>query len=178
MCDAIPEKIQVLGGTSESYCAPLMQLTEATEEDIPKLVEYWYALASGMEQYSEFNEVAYDGIEDVPEDGFVRHLEDDDVTDYLIEDAGESVGFVTLREGNHPSRTYAKYVHIVNLFVTPDSRNQGYGSQVVEAVTELARADGCDHLKVSCEWENEGARRFYEDIGFEEKQVTFVQKIE
>nr|WP_202614407.1 hypothetical protein [Halostella litorea] len=43
---------------------------------------------------------------------------------------------------------------------------------------DLARERGCDHLKVSCEWENEGARRFYRETGFRPKQVDYVQTLE
>ncbi|KAB1194449.1 GNAT family N-acetyltransferase [Haloferax sp. MBLA0076] len=155
-----------------------MQLTEATTDDIDVLIEYWYALASGMEQYSEFNTLSYDSVGDVPEDGFERHFERDDITDYLVEEAGETIGFLTLAEGEHPSREFTRYVRIVNLFVEEGYRNQGYGSAVVSQVKELARANDCDHLKVSCEWHNDGARRFYRETGFEEKQVTFVQQVD
>ncbi|KAB1198882.1 GNAT family N-acetyltransferase [Haloferax sp. MBLA0078] len=155
-----------------------MMLTEATEDDIGVLVEYWYDLASETERYSEFNELVYDGVDDVPKAGFETHFDSDDIADYLVEEADESIGFVTLRDGEHPSREYERYKSIVNLFIVEDYRNQGYGGAVVAAVKELAREDGCDHLKVSCEWENHDARRFYEDTDFEEKQVTFVQAIE
>ncbi len=155
-----------------------MQLTEATADDIDILTEYWYALASDMEQYSKFNELAYDSVDSVPEAPFRNLLDSDDTTVYLVEDGGDQIGYVTLRDGEHPSREYERYKVIVDLLITERHRNEGYGSDVVAAVKELARDDGCDHLKVSCEWENEGARRFYRDTGFEEKQVTFVQEIE
>jgi ribosomal protein S18 acetylase RimI-like enzyme len=117
-------------------------------------------------------------VHEVAEDGFQQHLENDDISNYLIDVNGETIGFVTLRIGTHPSRTYTRYTHMVNLFVEAKYRSQGYGSEVVEQVKELAQENDCDHLKVSCEWHNEGARRFYEDAGFEEKQVTFVQTLE
>ena len=155
-----------------------MKLTEATEDDIDVLVACWYALATDMEQYSEFNTISYENVDDVPEDPFKRHLEHDDVTEYLVEESGEVIGFVTLRAGEHPSREYDTYLDIVNLLVEDDYRGQGYGSAVVSAVKELAREKGCDLLKVSWEWANDGARRFYRDNGFEEKQVTYVHAID
>ncbi|WP_267639792.1 GNAT family N-acetyltransferase [Haloarchaeobius amylolyticus] len=155
-----------------------MQLIEATEDDLDTLVECWYTLASGMEQYSAFNELSYDDPDEVPADGFRRHLESDDVTEFLVEDGGELVGWVTTREGEHPSREYTRFTKIVNLLVREPYRNQGYGAEVVSRVEAIARENGCDHLKVACEWENDGARRFYRDTGFEPKQVTFVQDLE
>lgn len=176
--DAIHEQIEVGGATSGNWNSSFMQLTEATEGDIPVLVEYWYALAAGMEQYSAFNELAYDSTDSVPEDPFRALLDSDDTTVYLVEEDGDAIGFVVLRDGEHPSREYERYKSIVDLLITEEYRSQGYGSAVIEAVKELARADGCDHLKVSCEWANDDARRFYRDTGFEAKQVTFVQEIE
>ncbi|MCT9096977.1 GNAT family N-acetyltransferase [Haloarchaeobius sp. HME9146] len=155
-----------------------MQLVEATEDDIDTLIDCWYTLASGMEDYSRFNELVYDDPAEVPEDGFVRLLESEDVTNYLVEVDGETIGWVTLREGEHPSREYTSYTQLVNLLIDEEYRNQGYGAEVVSRVKELAKENDCDHLKVSCEWANESARRFYRDTGFEEKQVAFVQEIE
>ena len=155
-----------------------MELVEATADDLDALVDRWYALAAAMEPHDELNELVYDDVDDVPEDGFRNHLDADDVTDYLVVHDGETIGFVTLREGTHPSRKYSRYLRIVNLAIDEAHRNQGHGAAVVERVKDLARDRGCDHLKVSCEWENEDARRFYRDTGFREKQVDFAQPLE
>jgi ribosomal protein S18 acetylase RimI-like enzyme len=49
---------------------------------------------------------------------------------------------------------------------------------VLDRVAAIARDRGCDHLTVSCEWGNDGARRFYRDAGFEPKRVTFARPLE
>lgn len=155
-----------------------MDLVEATEDDLEALVDRWYSLAKSMEAYDELNELAYEDVDDVPDDGFRAHLEDDDITDYLVVHEDETIGFVTLREGHHPSREYSHYLRVVNLAIDEEQRNRGHGSRVLEHVEELARERGCDHLKVSCEWENEGARRFYRETGFRPKQVDYAQPVE
>lgn len=155
-----------------------MELVEATADDVDALVDRWFSLAKGMEEYSKFNELSYASPADVSGEGFERHLARDDVADYLMRVGRGTVGFLTLREGTHPSREYARYLRIVNLYVDEEHRNAGYGSEAVERAREMARERGCDHLKVSCEWHNDGARRFYREGGFEEKQVAFVQELE
>ncbi|WP_435194219.1 GNAT family N-acetyltransferase [Natronomonas sp. EA1] len=155
-----------------------MQLTEATEEDVPHLRERWYRLAAANEPYSRFNELVYDAPAEVPTEGFESLLASEDTTVLLVEHDGDSIGFCTLREGEHPSRVYDHYLTIMDLFIAEPHRNQGHGAAVVDAVRKIARERGCDHLTVSCEWENVGARRFYRETGFEEKQVTFVQAVE
>ena len=152
-----------------------MELVEATAADLDALVARWYDLARSMAEYDELNELAYADAGEVPDDGFRAHLDDEDVTDYLIVHEGETVGFVTVREGCHPSRRYSRYLQIVNIAIDEGHRNRGHGSAVVERVRELARERGCDHLTVSCEWNNEDARRFYRETSFRPKQVKYVQ---
>ncbi|SEV86753.1 GNAT family N-acetyltransferase [Natrinema salifodinae] len=131
-----------------------------------------------MEVYDELNELVYADVDEVPDDGFHAHLDDDAITDYLVVHEDETIGFVTLREGHHSSRQYSRYLRIVNLAIDEDHRNRGHGSRVIERVTELARDQGYDHLKVSCEWRNEDARRFHRDTNFRPKQVDYVQPLE
>lgn len=154
-----------------------MELREARPDDVETLVDLWYSLATEMEEYSDLNELVYDGPEEVPGDGFRDHLASDDVTDYLLHVDGATVGFLTLRWGRHPSRTSSTYAQLVNLYVRDPFRDRGYGASAVERVKTLATERGCDHLKVTCEWDNVDARRFYDDCGFEEKRVEFVQRL-
>ncbi|QZP38517.1 GNAT family N-acetyltransferase [Halobaculum magnesiiphilum] len=155
-----------------------MDLVEATAADLDALVDRWYDLANAMEGHSELNELVYADADQVPDDGFRAHLDDEQVTDYLVVDDAETIGFLTLREGRHPSRRYSRYLRIENVAIDEEHRGQGHGTAVVECVKEIARERGCDHLKVACEWGNEGARRFYRDAGFRPKQVDYAQPIE
>ncbi|MFB6189495.1 MAG: GNAT family N-acetyltransferase [Halapricum sp.] len=155
-----------------------MKLVAADEDDVDTLRRFWYALAADMEQYSDLNALAYDGESEVPEDGFRELLGSDDVTVLLLREADEPVGFVTLREGRHPSREYSHYVEIVDLFVKAERRGRGLGTEAIERVKEMARERGCDHLTVTFERGNEGARRLYADRGFEEKRITSVCRLD
>lgn len=155
-----------------------MELVEATTDDLNALVERWYDLAKTMEDYSELNELIYKDVDEVSDDGFRAHLDDEAITDYLIVHNNETIGFLTLREGRHSSRQYSHYLRIVNLAIDEDHRSQGHGTEAIDHVKEMARKRGCDHLEVSCEWQNEGARRFYRNTSFQPKQVDYAQPIE
>ncbi|WP_415381964.1 GNAT family N-acetyltransferase [Halosimplex sp. TS25] len=154
-----------------------MELVEATDSDVETLAEYWYALATEMEPYDELNEIAYENPEPA-EDGIEGLLEESDTTIYLLTVDGDSVGFVVLREHDHPSREYSARVDIVDLFVESDHRDAGIGSEAVQRAVETAKSWGADQVTVSCEWHNDGARRFYEDNGFEPKQVTYARRLD
>ena len=155
-----------------------MELVEATADDLDALVARWYDLAAAMADHSELNELVYADADEVPDDGFRTHLDDEHVTDYLVVHDAETIGFLTLRDGQHTSRRYSRYLRIVNVAIDEAHRNRGHGTTVVERVKEIARERGCDHLTVSCEWENEDARRFYRDAGFRPKQVDYAQPLE
>lgn len=155
-----------------------MELREATHEDIDRLTELWYSLAAAMEPYSPLNELVYDSPEAVPADGFEELLAADGTDVYLVTVDAEVAGFVVLREDTHPSRRYDHRLDIVDLLVVEEHRGCGVGSAVIDRVGSMARDRGCDHLTVSCEWANDGARRFYAANGFEEKQVTFARSLE
>lgn len=155
-----------------------MELVEATEDDIDILIDRWYSLAKSMEAYDELNQLVYTDVDDVAKDGFLNHLDAEDITDYLIVHENETIGYVILREDRHPSRQYSDYLRIVDLYIDEDQRNRGHGTAVVDRIKEVARDRGCDHLKVSCEWQNEDARRFYQDTDFRPKQVEYVQPLE
>lgn len=154
-----------------------MELVEATADDLDALAERWYELAKSMAEFAELNELAQVETGDIA-DAFRAHLDDEDTTDYLVVHDGDTIGFLTLSEGRHPSRRYSRYLRIVNLAIDEGSRNRGHGTAVVERVRTLARERGCDHLTVACEWDNEGARRFYRDAGFRPKQVDYAQPLE
>ncbi|SFR92412.1 Ribosomal protein S18 acetylase RimI [Halomicrobium zhouii] len=154
-----------------------MELVEATAEDVDVLAAYWFSLASEMEQYSTLNELAVEGPADV-ESGFEELLDGDDTTPFLLDVDGTTVGYLLLRRDEHPTRELSEYATIVDLFVEESHRDQGLGSEAIDAAKRVAAERGADYLTVSCEWGNDGARRFYETNGFTAKQVTYAQELE
>lgn len=174
-CQAVSHSAKLKEGAPAGHC---MELVEAGVDDLGELVDRWYSLATAMESYDELNAVRYDSVSDVPDDGFRSHLDDDQITDYLVVLEDEPIGFVTLREGHHPSREYAKYLQIVNIAIDDGHQNQGHGSAVIDRVVEMGRDRGCDYLTVSCEWQNDGARRLYRETGFRPKQVEYARPLE
>lgn len=129
-----------------------------------------------MEQYSELNELKDTAKQD-SRDGFSRLFEDEDTTIFLLETEDEVIGYLILQEGKHPSRTYKNYVSVVDLFVKEGYRSQGYGTEMIEKAEEYAEQQDCDYLKVSSEWENKEARKFYKRYDFEEKKVEYTKKL-
>lgn len=57
-----------------------------------------------MEEYSELNELKDTAKEDSRE-GFSKLFEDEDTTIFLLEEGDEAIGFMVLKEDEHPSRS-------------------------------------------------------------------------
>ena len=154
-----------------------MELVKADREDVDALAERWFSLASEMERYSALNDLAVE-LPAEASGGFERQLDSDDTAVYLIEAEGSTVGYLTLRTGERPSRERSRYATVVDLFVDPAHRNRGHGSEAIQAAKRIAAERGAEYVTVSCEWGNDDARRFYEECGFEEKRVTFAQRLD
>lgn len=153
-----------------------MKIREADNDDIEVLSELWYSLAKGMEEYSELNELKSTAKED-SRNGFSKLFEDEDTTIFLMETDDDAIGYMILQEGEHSSRVHENYVSIVDLFVKEGYRSQGYGTEMIGKAEKYAEQQDCDYLKVSSEWENREARKFYERNNFEEKKVEYTKKL-
>lgn len=153
-----------------------MELAEATAEDVDVLAEYWFSLASEMERYSNLNELAVERPADV-ESGFEDLLDRDDTTPFLLDVDGTTVGYLLLRQDEHPTRELSQYAKLVDLYVEERYRDRGFGSEAIDAAKQVAAERSAEYLTVSCEWDNDGARLFYEANGFTPKQVTYAQEL-
>ncbi len=58
------------------------------------------------------------------------------------------------------------------LAVLPERRGQGIGNQLMEFAESQARAKKLKRVLLDVEIENEGARRFYERLGFQEAKIV------
>ena len=67
---------------------------------------------------------------------------------------------------------------IYDIRVDEDLRGQGYGTQALEAVEELARQLGLTEIWLHVFGHNTGARRLYDRQGYEITNVTMRKKLE
>mgnify|MGYP006284791491 CR=1 FL=1 len=139
--------------------------------------EFWYPLATEMAEHSVLNELTEDALA-VAREGFEELLAEDQRYDFLLEDEGTAVGYISAETGTRPTRKRGKYASIIDLYVKEGHRGQGHGTALVEHVEQLAAREDCDFLRVSAEWDNAGARDFYEKHGYGTKQVKYAKVVE
>ena len=87
---------------------------------------------------------------------------DDDEDDFApdVSLLADSDGLVALR------RSGSRVVFVEVLYVRPSARGKGLAGELLRAAAEHAQAEGADHLELDVLESNEGARRFYERLGF------------
>jgi ribosomal protein S18 acetylase RimI-like enzyme len=154
-----------------------MEIVRASEADAEVLErDFWFPLAKEIEEYHEINELEESAEEDAVEK-FEERLAKEDFLYFFIESEGEKVGYIGLKQGETPSRKMEKFLAVKELFVKEGFRGQGYGTRLLEKAEEVAEERGKDYLMVSAEWENEGARKLYERMGFKEKKVKYVKTL-
>jgi ribosomal protein S18 acetylase RimI-like enzyme len=89
----------------------------------------------------------------------------------LIADDGErAVGFIFCVLGDRGRKT----AHVTDLYVKPEARGHGIGSQLLAALIDPARSSGLDHVSLEVLVRNPDARRLYERLGFAPVDVFMV----
>ncbi|MFB6105761.1 MAG: N-acetyltransferase family protein [Halobacteriaceae archaeon] len=85
---------------------------------------------------------------------------------------GRVVGFVSVHVESGVYDQDAVRGVVDNVFVRPASRNRGVGSALLDEAERHLREEGADVLALSALADNEAARRFYRERGYEPHRVV------
>lgn len=66
--------------------------------------------------------------------------------------------------------TPANECYLAELYVVPALRGNGIGRAIMDAVLDLARARGCDHIDLGTSVDDVAARALYERMGFTNRE--------
>ena len=89
---------------------------------------------------------------------------------YLVD--GISVGYIYYRQAsNNP-----KIGYIFSLKINENSRNEGYGKQLIKVACNDLKELGCKSVEFNLDISNESAQRLLTKLGFI-KEPTFVPKV-
>lgn len=143
--------------------------TEATET----LVDLWISLAEGQRQYGAHIHAAENRTQ--IREAIVRHL----VSDRLFAATEDDLlGFVMFRTETESYEQDVSRGIVENLFIRLDRRNEGIGTQLLAvAERELVRRD-VDVVSLEAMADNDAARRFYRDRGYEPHRIEFEKPTE
>lgn len=75
----------------------------------------------------------------------------------------------------HPGKLYGL---LEDVWVDPDHRGTGLGTELVKTVVDIAREYGCYKLVATSRFEREKVHALYERIGFERHGIEFRMELE
>ncbi|MDB2259621.1 GNAT family N-acetyltransferase [Halorubrum ezzemoulense] len=148
--------------------------------DVRPLVEdLWLPFARKMARLADRNALADDV--DLVAAG-VEHrrdkLDDDEAVTWVAVADGETgddarlVGYAAASpESSAPVFAVGDRLHVSELYVRPPRRGEGIGRRLLDRARGAAADRGCERVTLDVDVENESARGFYEECGFESARI-------
>jgi [ribosomal protein S18]-alanine N-acetyltransferase len=124
------------------------EIRRAGEADLELMRRLW-------DEFSETNYTPY------PPGGFEPALVRDHVA-LVAEEEGEAVGTA------YANLSSPHFGYVFGVYTIPGARGRGIGRALMRAIAQLLREQGREYVVLSVDTPNEGARAFYERLGFED----------
>ena len=128
---------------------PPLEIRRATEADLELMRRLWDEF-SAEAHYTPYPPGAFDPA-------LVR-----DHVALIAEEDGEPVGTV------YANLSAQDFGYVFGVYALPGARDRGVGRALMRAIAELIREEGRKYVLLSVDTLNEGARAFYERLGFED----------
>ena len=136
-------------------------IRRAKTEDADRIGELWLALLEEQAERDARIGVADDALSRWQND-FPMWLDDDTRRVFVAEVDGTIQGFASAhRWGPPPIYAESSEVYLDEIYVAPEARRCGLGSQLVEAVREWAEGLGSERVRLQVLAENDDAHGFW-----------------
>lgn len=161
------------------------RVVPATTEDVAAVTDLWVALAAGQRDHgatlkTEANRATvreWVAQSVVTGELLVARDADGDTGNSDGDSARGIVGFVgfALERGDYERD--ATRGTVSNLFVVPDRRGEGIGSALLDAAERALREQGADRVALEALADNDRAREFYADRGYDPHRVVLTKSL-
>ncbi|QIO23278.1 GNAT family N-acetyltransferase [Haloarcula sp. JP-L23] len=151
-----------------------MEITLATAADVDAVVDQWVALARDQQTYGS-HLLASENRTAIREAVLQRVVADE----LLVARDGETlVGFVmvSMERGRYEQRCTRGLIE--NIYVRPDYRREGIGSELLSAGEKALAENGATAVALEVMAANESARRFYADHGYAPHRIELEKSTE
>jgi len=138
----------------------MYRIRKATTQDSDTIYSFICELESAVLDIIRFRE------------SYFHNLESPDILYLVAENENGLAGFISAH-GQWLLHHSEKVYEIQELFVTPDQRNNGIGSLLVNAVRKELEKEPCELLEVACGISRTGAHRFYLRENFRQSHYKF-----
>lgn len=153
-------------------------IRKANKSDIPAILKLY------REQFREMSEYIPDFIKEGDQSTeFIEKIILSEKSDILVyEDKKIVVGFILLQEKVRPDFDFianpgAGCCYIMDVIVTENSRNKGFGTALMNAAKQWAQDRNCTFINLDVLSKNTGAIKLYEKLGFTPKAQEMIFKL-
>ncbi|MFB6301966.1 MAG: GNAT family N-acetyltransferase [Haloferacaceae archaeon] len=150
-----------------------MEVRPPDSDELDAVVDMWVALAAGQREHGSHllpgaNRAAVG-------ETFARQLV---VGGLYVAAADGLLGFVSfaLDTGRYEEDRTRGVVR--NLYVRPESREEGVGSRLLDAAEEALATKGAETIRLEAMADNDDARGFYRRRGYDPHRVAFEKRVE
>ena len=155
-----------------------MEIRSLQPDEVHRLVDaLWFPLGREMAILDDFNALA----ENVREDAIAYHrrgLTDDERTILVAVEEDELAGFIYAKREESMSILDREYtLHIIEVYVREESRQQGIASALLDEIERWEMAQECEFASLMVHVDNHAAQSLYEDTGFEVKRNLFAKPL-
>jgi len=150
-----------------------MRVERGTLDDLDRLVEGWIDLAAEMREHGA--RVRPADSRGVIREELGRALVGDRV--HVVREDGAILGFASHRADDGPLAADGDRALVTYLYVVPDRRGEGIGTDLFAAVEADLRAAGYDEVALEVLADNERARRFYRRLGYEPHRLEMAKAL-
>lgn len=136
----------------------MMQITPAKASDIPALCELIGILFSQEADFKPDFDAQSRGLAQIishPEVGVI----------FVARKNEQVLGMVNLLY-TVSTALGGRVALLEDMVVSPDARNSGLGSKILQQAIQFARLSGCKRITLLTDGTNESAHRFYQNHGF------------
>ncbi|WP_276272134.1 GNAT family N-acetyltransferase [Haloarcula litorea] len=151
-----------------------MEITTASSDDADRVVDLWVALA--RDQRAHGSQLLAEANRDAIREAVFQRIVADDLL--LADESGETIGFVmaTIEQGRYEQALTRGLVE--NIYVVPEHRREGVGGALLRAAERHLAESGADTVALEAMADNEAARSFYADHGYELHRVELTKPTE
>lgn len=152
---------------------PYPNVRRAQPADQSTVGDLWIQLLKEQEALEDRFGVAEDARDRWSND-FSLWLEDETYRVYVAESDDDIVGFATAhRWGPPPIYAESSEVYLNEVYVRPDERREGWGTQLVSAVRDWTKRIGARRLRFNVLAANEAARSFWTALDARPLTLTY-----
>ena len=135
------------------------------------------------EQFKEMSKLIPDFIKNGDQSiDFIEKIITNEDSDFLVyEDNSKVVGFILLQAKQRPNFSFivpGKHCYIMDLIITENQRNKGFGTALMNSAKNWAKKQDCNIVTLDVLSNNPNAIALYEKLGFISKAQEMYYKIE